>query len=542
MIITAINQVSKNFGGDQILENVSLQIMDNERMGLIGRNGEGKSTILKIIAGLERVDSGEVTIKRGLQIGYLDQIPETAIDQTVYDVLLTSFDHLNKMATQLQFLERKMTIDPEPRLITRYGELQEQFIKEGGYEMESEVERILQGLGISKLRNQQYAALSGGEKTKVNLAIQLLQKPDLLLLDEPTNHLDLHAVEWLTQFLTRYKGAVVVVSHDRYFLDETVRKIVELENKELITYHTDFSGYLKEREERLLREFQAYKDQQKKIKKMKQAIKRLRQWAMQASPPNDAFFRRAKNMERALERMELVKKPVLEQKEMRLQFENGGRGSSEIVHAEGVWLSFGKKSLFEEAELLIKQGERVAIVGENGAGKSTLLKLCLGEIEPDAGCFKIGPGVQIAYLSQQMEELEPNRTVLEVFRDKVQVTEGEARRLLAGFMFYQEMVFQKISALSGGERTRLRLAQFIHQPVNTLILDEPTNHLDIASREVLEEAIKNFEGTIIVVSHDRYFMNQVCNRTILLEDHQLISFSGNYSYYLEKRKQLADRL
>ncbi|WP_099221759.1 ribosomal protection-like ABC-F family protein [Listeria costaricensis] len=542
MIITAINQVSKNFGGDQILENVSLQIMDNERMGLIGRNGEGKSTILKIIAGLERVDSGEVTIKRGLQIGYLNQIPESAADQTVYQYLLSSFEKLNKMAGQLKFLEEEMAASPATRLIERYGELQEQFIKAGGYEMEHEVERIMQGLGISKLQSHPYAALSGGEKTKVNLAAQLLQKPDLLLLDEPTNHLDLHAVEWLTQFLTRYKGAVVIVSHDRYFLDETVQKIVELENKELITYHTNFSGYLKEREERLLREFQAYKDQQKKIKKMKQAIKRLRQWAMEANPPNDAFFRRAKNMERALERMELVKKPVLEQKEMRLQFENGGRGSGEIVRAEGIWLSFGEKPIFEEAELLIKQGERVAIVGENGAGKSTLLKLCLGELTPDAGEFRIGPSVQVAYLSQQMEEMAPNLTVLEAFRDKVRVTEGEARQLLAGFMFYQEMVFQKVSALSGGERTRLRLAQFIHQPVNTLILDEPTNHLDIASREVLEEAIKNFAGTVIVVSHDRYFMNQICDRTILLENCQLTSFSGNYSYYLEKRKQLAESL
>ncbi|MBC1801524.1 ribosomal protection-like ABC-F family protein [Listeria booriae] len=541
MTIVALNNVTKRFTGDLILEKISLQVEEGERIGLIGRNGEGKSTILKIIARLETVDDGIVSVKRSATVGLLNQMPNVSGNAIVRDYLRTAFADVLALQAELTELEQRMTTDMSERLLAQYGEKQARFIDLGGYNLDTNMDKILHGLGISHLAEKFWEQLSGGERTKVSLAKMLLEEPDLLLLDEPTNHLDLQAVDWLTQFLRAYKGTVLVVSHDRYFLDEVVQKIVELENKELITYHTNFSGYLVEREERLLKEFRDYKDQQKKIKKMQQAIKRLRQWAMEANPPNDALFRRAKNMEKALARIDVLKKPALEQKNMRLEFEESKRSGEDVVIFDAVWKQFGDRVLFDGLDCHIRQKERVAIVGNNGAGKSTFLKMVLGEVAPDVGTVHVGPSVDIAYLSQHMDVGDENQTVLEAFRDKVAVVEGDARHMLATFLFYGEMVFRKVANLSGGERMRLSLAQFMNQPVNTLLLDEPTNHLDIASREVLEEALRNFEGTIITISHDRFFMNQICDRTLWLEDGEIVSYGGNYSYASEKRKAIVSR-
>ncbi|MBC1334856.1 ABC-F type ribosomal protection protein [Listeria booriae] len=541
MTIVALNNVTKRFTGDLILEKISLQVEEGERIGLIGRNGEGKSTILKIIARLETVDDGIVSVKRSATVGMLNQMPNVSGNAIVRDYLRTAFADVLALQAELTELEQRMTTDMSERLLAQYGEKQARFIDLGGYNLDTNMDKILHGLGISHLAEKVWEQLSGGERTKVSLAKMLLEEPDLLLLDEPTNHLDLQAVDWLTQFLRAYKGTVLVVSHDRYFLDEVVQKIVELENKELITYHTNFSRYLVEREERLLKEFRDYKDQQKKIKKMQQAIKRLRQWAMEANPPNDALFRRAKNMEKALARIDVLKKPALEQKNMRLEFEESKRSGEDVVIFDAVWKQFGDRVLFDGLDCHIRQKERVAIVGNNGAGKSTFLKMVLGEVAPDVGTVHVGPSVDIAYLSQHMDVGDENQTVLEAFRDKVAVVEGDARHMLATFLFYGEMVFRKVANLSGGERMRLSLAQFMNQPVNTLLLDEPTNHLDIASREVLEEALRNFEGTIITISHDRFFMNQICDRTLWLENGEIVSYGGNYSYASEKRKAIVSR-
>ncbi|MBC1230258.1 ABC-F type ribosomal protection protein [Listeria booriae] len=541
MTIVALNNVTKRFTGDLILEKISLQVEEGERIGLIGRNGEGKSTILKIIARLETVDDGIVSVKRSATVGLLNQMPNVSGDAIVRDYLRTAFADVLALQAELTELEQRMTTDMSERLLAQYGEKQTRFIDLGGYNLDTNMDKILHGLGISHLAEKFWEQLSGGERTKVSLAKMLLEEPDLLLLDEPTNHLDLQAVDWLTQFLRAYKGTVLVVSHDRYFLDEVVQKIVELENKELITYHTNFSGYLVEREERLLKEFRDYKDQQKKIKKMQQAIKRLRQWAMEANPPNDALFRRAKNMEKALARIDVLKKPALEQKNMRLEFEESKRSGEDVVIFDAVWKQFGDRVLFDGLDCHIRQKERIAIVGNNGAGKSTFLKMVLGEVAPDVGTVNVGPSVDIAYLSQHMDVGDENQTVLEAFRDKVAVVEGDARHMLATFLFYGEMVFRKVANLSGGERMRLSLAQFMNQPVNTLLLDEPTNHLDIASREVLEEALRNFEGTIITISHDRFFINQICDRTLWLENWEIVSYGGNYSYASEKRKAIVSR-
>ncbi|MBC1332844.1 ABC-F family ATP-binding cassette domain-containing protein [Listeria booriae] len=362
MTIIALNNVTKRFTGDLILEKISLQVEEGERIGLIGRNGEGKSTILKIIARLETVDDGIVSVKRSATVGLLNQMPNVSGKAIIRDYLRTAFADVLALQAELTELEQRMTTDMSERLLAQYGEKQARFIDLGGYNLDTNMDKILHGLGISHLAEKVWEQLSGGERTKVSLAKMLLEEPDLLLLDEPTNHLDLQAVDWLTQFLRAYKGTVLVVSHDRYFLDEVVQKIVELENKELITYHTNFSGYLVEREERLLKEFRDYKDQQKKIKKMQQAIKRLRQWAMEANPPNDALFRRAKNMEKALARIDVLKKPALEQKNMRLEFEESKRSGEDVVIFDAVWKQFGDRVLFDGLDCHIRQKERVAIV------------------------------------------------------------------------------------------------------------------------------------------------------------------------------------
>lgn len=361
----------------------------------------------------------------------------------------------------------------------------------------------------------------------------LLQKPDLLLLDEPTNHLDLFAVEWLEQFLKEYNGTVMVISHDRYFLDEVVTKIFDLEDGEIHVYHTNYSRFVEEKEERLLQEFQAYQEQQKKIKKMKEAIKRLREWANQANPPNEGLHKRARSMERALERMEKLKKPILERKQMGLQFEGQERSGKDVVVMKEVSKGFAEHLLFNEANLHVRFQERAAIVGRNGTGKTTLLKLLLEQIEPDAGEIRIGSSVKIGYLSQHAYGNRKSN-VLEAFREYVAVTEGEARHILAKFLFYGPAVFKKVTQLSGGEKMRLRLAQLMYQDINFLILDEPTNHLDIESREVLEEALEQYNGTILAVSHDRYFLNKLFEKTYWIDEHKLFEFAGNYAWARQK--------
>lgn len=537
MNIASLQNVNKSFLGNKILENVSLQIDEKEKVGLIGRNGGGKSTILKIIAGLEPVNSGYVVTKKNSSIGILEQIPQSNEAESVYDYTRKGFGDLLIVEQELRTLEKQMAENPDDKILQQYGEKLTLFTENGGYEIDSIINKVASGLGIKQFLTRPFQSLSGGEKTKVALMRLLVQPKDLLLLDEPTNHLDLEALEWLAVYLKNYRGSIVLITHDRYFLDEVVDKIMELENQELFIYHTDYTGYLKEREARLLLEFQVYKDQQKKIKKMEQAIKRLRRWAMEAKPPNDAMFRRAKSMEKALARINRLKKPVLQQKQMELEFEQAERSGTEVVTMENGSKRFTNNYLWNNVNFQIRQGERVAILGENGTGKTTLVKVLLGEEQVSEGICKRGANVKAAYLSQEMEELSEKQTVLESFRDKVYVTEGEARHLLAGFLFYGENVWKPVSQLSGGEKMRLRLAKFINRKVNTLILDEPTNHLDIASKEVLEEALQNFKGTIITVSHDRYFIDQLCQRVLWIEKKKILDYAGNYTYALQKRME-----
>ncbi|RKF49011.1 ABC transporter ATP-binding protein [Bacillus wiedmannii] len=544
MTICSVNNVTKSFGGNIIFENISLEIKNGERVGLVGRNGSGKTTIFQLLTGMESLDAGAIHMKKGTRIGHVAQIPKFDEGMTVYDVLSSAFKAEKELEREMRTLEKNMAEEREPsalqRLMERYGVIQEKFAFLGGYEIEANMMKVANGLQVTELFLRSFSELSGGEQTKVSLAYMLLQKPDLLLLDEPTNHLDLFAVEWLEQFLKEYNGTVMVISHDRYFLDEVVTKIFDLEDGEIHVYHTNYSQFVEEKEERLLQEFQAYQEQQKKIKKMKEAIKRLREWANQANPPNEGLHKRARSMERALERIEKLKKPILERKQMGLQFEGQERSGKDVVVMKEVSKGFADHPLFNEANLHVRFQERAAIVGRNGTGKTTLLKLLLEEIEPDAGEIRIGSSVKIGYLSQHAYgNMKSN--VLEAFREYVAVTEGEARHILAKFLFYGPAVFKKVTQLSGGEKMRLRLAQLMYQDINFLILDEPTNHLDIESREVLEEALEQYNGTILAVSHDRYFLNKLFEKTYWIDDRKLFEFVGNYAWARQKWEEKLEK-
>ncbi|MDF9666588.1 ribosomal protection-like ABC-F family protein [Bacillus wiedmannii] len=544
MTICSVNNVTKSFGGNIIFENISLEIKNGERVGLVGRNGSGKTTIFQLLTGMESLDVGAIHMKKGTRIGHVAQIPKFDEGMTVYDVLSSAFKAEKELEREMRTLEKNMAEEQETfalqKLMERYGVIQEKFAFLGGYEIEANMMKVANGLQVTELFPRSFLELSGGEQTKVSLAYMLLQKPDLLLLDEPTNHLDLFAVEWLEQFLKEYNGTVMVISHDRYFLDEVVTKIFDLEDGEIHVYHTNYSQFVEEKEERLLQEFQAYQEQQKKIKKMKEAIKRLREWANQANPPNEGLHKRARSMERALERIEKLKKPILERKQMGLQFEGQERSGKDVVVMKEVSKGFADHPLFNEANLHVRFQERAAIVGRNGTGKTTLLKLLLEEIEPDVGEIRIGSSVKIGYLSQHAYgNMKSN--VLEAFREYVAVTEGEARHILAKFLFYGPAVFKKVTQLSGGEKMRLRLAQLMYQDINFLILDEPTNHLDIESREVLEEALEQYNGTILAVSHDRYFLNKLFEKTYWIDEHKLFEFAGNYAWARQKWEEKLEK-
>jgi ATP-binding cassette, subfamily F, member 3 len=543
MIICSAQELSKMFGGNLIFENLSFEIPEGARIGLVGRNGTGKTTIFKLLSGVETPDTGMVHLKKGAKVGYLAQIPQFQEGTKGLDVLKSAFSDLLGTGERLKELESRMGNEGDPdklnRLLEEYGKLQDEFTLSGGYEIDANIAKISNGLEINELLEKEFNQCSGGEQTKLCLGLILLQKPDLLLLDEPTNHLDIGAVEWLEDFLKEYEGTVLCISHDRYFLDHVINSVFDLEDGELTIYHKNYSGFVKEKEERLLLEFQAFQEQQKKIKKMKEAIKRLKEWANQANPPNEALHKRARNMERALERMEKIKRPILERKKMGLEFEETDRSGKVVFSMKDVTKSFDGRALFTEADMLVHFKDRAAIVGQNGTGKSTIIKMLLGSEKYDSGEIKVGSNVKLGYLSQHFTIADPDARLIDAFRDEVAVTEGDARHILAKFLFYGPNVFRKVGQLSGGEKMRLRLAQLMHQDINFLVLDEPTNHLDIDSREVLEEALEDFKGTILAVSHDRYFLNKLFHKTYWIHYSKLYSFEGPYSWAKEKLAELA---
>ncbi|WP_410502721.1 ABC-F type ribosomal protection protein [Exiguobacterium acetylicum] len=538
MMICDIQHLTKQFGGETILTDVSLFLNEHDRVGLIGRNGSGKTTLLRLLARLDQPDGGVIYQKSGLTIGYLEQLPVYSETMTGLDVLWTAFDDILSIRSRMQQLEQLMATAPDnlDALLERYAEVTNTFEQKDGYLLDSKIERMVNGLHLRPLLTRPFHQLSGGEQTKICLGRMLLMEPNLLILDEPTNHLDLTAVEWLEQFLRDYTGTVLLVSHDRVFLDAVVTSIVELEDGELTSYTGNYSAFVVERERRLLEQFHAYQEQQKKIKKMKEAIRRLRQWANEASPPSEKLFRKAKSMERALERIERIKRPQLEAKTADVSFSSTDHTSQVVFRAEALSFAYETRQLFDAISFEIMAQDRIAIVGTNGSGKSTLLSLLLDELSPDAGTLTRGPSNHVGYLSQHAH-FEEDARLIDWFRDRIAVPEAEARHILARFLFFGPTVFRSVLSLSGGERVRLQLAVLVHSSINVLILDEPTNHLDIESRETLEEALENFSGTLIAVSHDRYFLNRLFPQILWLEN-GLTRYHGTYTYAQKKRTEL----
>ncbi|MDF2647524.1 MAG: transporter ATP-binding protein [Paenibacillus sp.] len=546
MLIVNGQNIKKYHGAQLVLEDVAFEIHQGERIGLVGRNGSGKSTLLRLISKMEKPDEGQLTVRKDTRIGYLAQIPTEWESGTVYDVLAASFQEVLECRANMTELEQRMS-SPDvmsdekqlDQLLKRYSQQQERFEREGGYELDARIDQVANGLRIAReFYERSFTSLSGGEKTKIALASQLIGKPDLLLLDEPTNHLDLFGVEWLEEYLTHYDGACFIVSHDRYFLDRVVTKIVELEDGESTTYLTSYSGYVKEKEVRLLQQFADYQEQQKVIKKMKETIKQLTEWGRVGG--NEKFFRRAASMQKALDRMEKLKRPVLDPKAAEFGLKLDDRSGRRVIRFDDVNKQYGDKVLLKRASGLLEYGEKVMLVGHNGSGKTTLLKMILGEEQPDQGELELGARVDIGYLAQQEYPEDHKKSVLTYFCEEAKLEEGEARGRLAAYLFYGADVFKSVCSLSGGEWTRLRLALLVLRKPNLLILDEPTNHMDIASREALEEALEEFPGTVLAVTHDRYFMNRLSRKIWELDQGRITVYLGNFDDYKEKSAHLRE--
>ncbi|WP_411348233.1 ribosomal protection-like ABC-F family protein [Paenibacillus sp. WLX2291] len=538
-IMIACQQVQQYYGAQQVLSSVTLEIHSGRKIGLIGLNGAGKTTLFRLLSGQERPYQGELHIQKGASVGYLAQVPDYAPSTTVMDVLRASFHHLLQLQQHMEELTIRMSDtnqSPEQmdKTLREYGEALDRFEDQGGYEMSARIDAIAAGLRIPQSRyDETVDILSGGEKTRVALAALLLTNPDILLLDEPTNHLDMDAVVWLEQFISGSNTTVVVISHDRYFLDKVVQEIIELEDGEATSYPMNYSAYREEKQRRLINQYENYQDQQKEIKRIKESIKRLIDWGNRSNPPNPGFHRRAASMQKALDRMEKVKRPVMERAQIDLEWRQQGRSGERVLVLDQIWKSYGDKALLQESSALLRYGEHAVIIGGNGAGKTTLLRMILGQEEPDAGTLSLGSRTDTGYLAQEAAPPNAGETVLEWFKLHARMEEGAARGQLAKFLFYGPDVFQKVSGLSGGEWSRLRLAILMHQRPNLLILDEPTNHLDISSREALEEALEEFPGTILAVSHDRYFINRIAGQIWSLGDGELKVSLGNYEDYQE---------
>lgn len=537
MLIDVV-KVTKDFGFGEVLASISFSVNSGDRIALVGKNGCGKSTMLKIISGKEDC-SGQVIVGKNVRIGFLDQTaPDQKDSRTVEEILQEPFvDVFKKLKTMQAMEEKMMTLDGYEleKLVEKYSDFQEKFIADGGYEVETAINYVVNGLKIDQsLRSHNYDTLSGGEKTLVHFARILLENPEILLLDEPTNHLDIERIEWLESYIQRFKGAVIVVSHDRYFLDKVAKRVIDLENGGE-KYEGNYSYFVKEKENKELREFEQYKNEQKKIEELKKAVKRLYEWGMKADNPS--MFRRAKAIQKRIDEMEenAISKPGV-RKDISIKFQKTDRSGDIVFDIKDISLIMGDKILLEDSNAQIRVFDKVALVGKNGTGKSSLIKCIVGENVDYIGDIKIGGSVSIGYLPQLLVFENEKETILEYITSHTELDSQHARSLLARFDFYTEDIEKPIGTLSGGEKIRIKIACLLQNKVNTLIFDEPTNHIDIFTREILEDALKEFKGTILFVSHDRYFINNVANKILEITDTKLNLFDGNYDAYKNKDK------
>ena len=535
MIDISVSNLSKEFEvGKKILDGLTFQIDQGERVGLLGKNGAGKTTVFKILTGEMDWDDGEVHIAPGKGVGLISQIPVYPPEYTVEDVLQTAFQRLHDMEREMEELTVRMGQDSDPALLRRYDALTAAFEAGGGYDTITPLNKVCNGLEISQdMRSQLFSSLSGGEKTRVNLARLILEDTDILLLDEPTNHLDLRATEWLEEYLDKYKGTVLAISHDRWFLDRVVKRVIEIQDGKAEFYEGNYSFYVVEKEHRYQEKLKQYEKEQAKIEQLEKASQQLRIWAYSG---NDKTFKRAQSMEKRIERLRTTDKPT---KERRLDMKFGEREfrGDEVLTIKELKKSFDGRTLFDHVNLEVVGGERIALLGDNGTGKSTLLKILLKEEEPDSGKLKMGPTVKVGYLPQIIHFSHPERNLVDTMIYDQDCSTQTARNRLAAFNFRGEDVFKPVSALSGGEQSRLRLCMLMDEQINLLILDEPTNHLDIASREWIEDAVADYEGNLLFVSHDRYFIKQFATRIWMLEDGHITDFRGTFEEFRAARER-----
>lgn len=539
MAIITVSNVTKSYGIDIILQNISFIVNEGDKIGVIGENGAGKSTLFNLLAGFTEADSGTISISTN-KIGYLQQNTVIDSEKSIYEEVKTVFDEIFQLEKQIKSLEEKISQTKDSHLLDKlfleYSFLTDKYKELDGYSVESKIRGVLNGLGfdVSQFATT-VSTLSGGQKTRLMLAKTLLLSPDVLLLDEPTNHLDINSIEWLEQYLKFYNGTILIISHDRYFLDKIVTRIFEIENTHLSVYEGNYTEYLKRKKLEMEAKLKAYEEQQKEIKRIKSIIQ------IQKNRRTEKSVKMAESKQKLLEKMEIIEKPVINNKSINLRFDFDLESGNDVLTVKNLSLRFDRQ-IFSNVSFEIKKGEKIALLGPNGIGKSSLLKILVGEIDNFEGEIKFGTNVITGYYEQEFKSLNAEKTVIdEIWDENPYLTQTEVRTLLASFLFREEDVFKTISTLSGGEKARLSLLKLILSKANFLLMDEPTNHLDLKAKEVLEEALLDYTGTLLFVSHDRYFIDKIATKVMILTPQGVEVYLGNYSYYIEKKNQLNEK-
>ncbi|MBM6829127.1 ABC-F family ATP-binding cassette domain-containing protein [Anaerotignum lactatifermentans] len=535
-MILSLKQIQKSYGIDTILENISFHIEEREKAAIVGVNGAGKTTLFRILTGETSADGGQVYLKKETSVGYMAQNQQIEGNRTIYEEMLSVFEDILTAESQLREMENEMGRLSGQALsdkMEEYAALQHFFEQNDGYGYKSHMKGVLKGLGFSEEEfDKPLSQLSGGQKTRVYLGRLLLSRPDLLLLDEPTNHLDIASIQWLEDFLKTYAGSVLIISHDRYFLDRIVTKVIEIENRKSTVYNGNYTNYMSQKAVNREVQQKAYDMQQREIRRQEEVIRTLKAFNREKS------IKRAESREKALEKMERIDRPDALPDQMRLTLTPQITSGSNVLHAEALSKSYGGQTIFRHVNFDVKRGEKVAIIGPNGVGKSTLFKMVLGEVSNDTGMIRFGTNVHVGYYDQEQQKLDERKTIFDEISDTYpNLTAGQIRNVLAAFVFTGDDVFKPISALSGGEKGRVSLAKIMLSKANLLMLDEPTNHLDMFSKEILEDALNRYEGTVVYISHDRYFINKTAEKILELSPDGVTQYAGNYDYYLEKKAE-----